>query len=279
MTRPALVERSARLLEATRRPISEDFDPLGRLVDHLTGDDASKGRDLMANVRWKAAQWLVGPGDEWLDAFADEVGLDFEDYADDEALARTLQNEYLLEIDWRDWDLPDAMYEAFKDYAEKQSWFGRDPETPSWAFMQFRDRLDGAWLVHFSDRAGDICTDGFEKGVMDPTKLGLTGQLHPADREREGYNFAFTVGEVDDYGQYSRSHEWKYGSEAVVFQADAVKVWHFGDEEPQAIFWGPSARNMTCIRRNPQDEWYPRGEPDQTFRSPGAAAQYVARTS
>lgn len=268
-----LVERNARLLEKGRMRLDEAPSPLDRLVDHLTGDEVDQGRDLMANMRWKAAKWLVDS--PWLDAFADEVGLDVDEYDDDESLARAIQNRYLIEIGWRDWDLPDGMFEGFREYADGKRWLGRSADSPSWAFMHFDKRVNDARLVHFSDRAADICQGGFEKGVADPTKLGLTGQLHPDERRREGYNFAFRAGDVDQYAQRSRSNEWKYGSSAVVLEADAVIVWHFGDEEPQAIFWGPNAETLDCIYQARNGEWYVDGDRETTFSSPSGAARSI----
>ena len=76
-------------------------------------------------------------------------------------------------------------------------------------------------------------------------KLALT-TLHCGDyKDHQGYNFAYTAGDASRYG-FSRGSA-KYGDEAVIFQAPYLLFDHLGDQEPQCIFWGPSARSIVLV--------------------------------
>ena len=139
---------------------------------------------------------------------------------------------------------------------EQRQAFGRwvseilasEGEGPPALFMEFQSVLRNAWLIHFSDRASEICSDGFTTGVPvgDERMLGLSTQW-TKQAKRGGYNFAYRVEDFARYGRDRHGHGWKYGSEAVVFQASGVKVWHHGDQEPQVIFIGNTARNLVHV--------------------------------
>ena len=124
-----------------------------------------------------------------------------------------------------------------------------DSEYPAWSYFDENPTLvKNQWLIHFTDDADGIAREGFKYGVDDMTKLGLTTHLGDFDKKYGGYNFAYTIGEFNKYakGNYSRG-KYKYGKEAVVFNASGIKVWHYGDEEPQVIFYGNTARNIIPI--------------------------------
>ena len=120
---------------------------------------------------------------------------------------------------------------------------------PTWKYVDYRSIVKNQWLIHFSDDAEDIYRDQkFNRGVYDYTTLGLTKHLSDSTKNYSGYNFAYLL---NDYIRYGRNRgRWKYGKEAVLFKASGVKVWHYGDEEPQVIFWGPSAFDIVCIREH-----------------------------
>ena len=119
---------------------------------------------------------------------------------------------------------------------EEREDFGRylaevDPvEAPTWSHLSFNRVLPpGTWLLHKGDDH-DILKNGFTRGVDDITKLGLTTYLN---KNGPGFNFAFPA----INGDYN---EERYGKHAFMFQSAAVLVTHHGDDEEQAIFWGPS---------------------------------------
>lgn len=131
------------------------------------------------------------------------------------------------------------------------------PGYPSWNYMDFRGYVKNQWLIHFSDHAKDIWRDQtFKYGLDDYTELGLTTYYKDEAKQFGGYNFAYDVGDFVRYAR-SRYHSrgWKYGKEAVMFRASGVKVWHWGDEEPQVIFVGRTARDIVYIQSTGESDW------------------------
>ena len=126
-----------------------------------------------------------------------------------------------------------------------------DSEYPAWSFFDDRTQLiKNQWLIHFTEEAQKIAEEGFRYGVDDMTKLGLTTQLGEFDKKYGGYNFAYTLNDFNRYGKsdyMGGNKEYKYGSEAVIFNASGIKVWHHGDGEPQVIFYGNTAKNIIPI--------------------------------
>lgn len=104
------------------------------------------------------------------------------------------------------------------------------------------------WLIHFSDNASNIKRDGFRYGQESVAHLGITSQS-PFGSDSSGFNFAYVALDPDSFeGE-------KYGREAVMFQNSAQVLYHHGDSEYQAIFYGPdvSPKNMVLIERDGGD--------------------------
>jgi len=143
-----------------------------------------------------------------------------------------------------------------------------DPaEAPTGSYFTPEKRLipRTTWLIHFSDHASDIWTDGFTRGVNDMNRLGLTTHLGDQDKKYGGYNFAFRAdGRDASWAAAKRS----YGSEAVMFQNSGVSAWHSGDEEQQIIFWGADvAKDATIYLSREEGDWVVNGRDDsQPFR-------------
>ncbi|MCF8339612.1 MAG: hypothetical protein K9I82_01425 [Chitinophagaceae bacterium] len=134
-----------------------------------------------------------------------------------------------------------------------------DADYPAWSFFDNTPELiKNQWLIHFTKDAYGIAENGFKYGVDDMSKLGLTTHLSEFDKKYGGYNFAYTLGDFEKYGRSSGWHgsKYKYGDEAVVFNASGIKVWHYGDGEPQVIFYGNTAKNIIPIRVNYDSEFY-----------------------
>lgn len=136
-----------------------------------------------------------------------------------------------------------------------------DLETgqPSWAYMDFKGYVKNQWLIHFSDAAKEIWKDQtFKYGIDDYTSLGLTTYHGNESKKHGGFNFAYDIKDFAKYGRSNyRSHSWKYGKEAVLFRASGVETWHFGDEEPQIIFWGKTAHDIVYLQYNDDEgDWY-----------------------
>ena len=121
---------------------------------------------------------------------------------------------------------------------------------PTWNYCEYRSIVKNQWLIHFSDNAESIYRDQkFNRGVFDYTRLGLTTHLPESEKEDDGYNFAYLL---KDYTRHGRDRgRWKYGKQAVLFKASGIQIWHYGDEEPQVIFWGPSAFDIVLIKEDP----------------------------
>ena len=186
-------------------------------------------------------------------------------------------NDFVIEMDVDiDWDFPrnDVYNEDLPDY-EKIEWleknhpdiikqFGEylfrkignhemdipDSEFPAWSYFDSDPEvIKNQWLIHFTNDANAIAREGFRYGVDDMTRLGLTTSLGEFDKKYGGYNFAYLLKDYNRYGISigSYANRYKYGKEAVIFNASGIKLWHHGDSEPQVIFYGKTAKNIIPI--------------------------------
>lgn len=130
-----------------------------------------------------------------------------------------------------------------------------DPGYPTWNYLSYQSIVKNQWLIHFSNQADYIYWDQkFNRGVYDHTRLGLTTQIPETEKDFGGYNFAYLL---NDYERYGRDHgRWKYGKRAVLFKASGIEVWHYGDAEPQVIFWGPSAFDIVLLKTDSSGDFY-----------------------
>lgn len=121
-----------------------------------------------------------------------------------------------------------------------------DSEYPAWSFFGKPEIIKNQWLIHFTDDADSIAQDGFKYGVDEMDKLGLTTHLGEFEKKYGGYNFAYTL---SDYPKYARANSWtfKYGKEAVIFNASGIRMWHYSDQEPQVVFYGNTAKHIIPI--------------------------------
>lgn len=112
------------------------------------------------------------------------------------------------------------------------------------------------WLVHFTDHAWKIVRDGFKYGSEEADRLGLTTWRK---KHGPGYNFAFELDDVKRYSTDNASYrrKQKYGQQAVIFRSPGNKIFHIGDNEPQVIFYGPSARRpfIPVSKDQDLDKW------------------------
>ena len=125
-----------------------------------------------------------------------------------------------------------------------------DSEYPAWSFLSNPKLIKNQWLIHFTKDAKSIAEKGFIYGVDDIDKLGLTTRQSDFDKKYGGYNFAYLLSDFDRFGRSRRgwgNEKYKYGDEAVIFNASGVKLYHATDEEPQVIFYGNTAKNIIPI--------------------------------
>lgn len=134
-----------------------------------------------------------------------------------------------------------------------------DTGYPTWKYLTFERYVKNDWLIHFSDAAYQIWEDqSFKYGMDDYRNLGLTTYWGEGAKKFGGYNFAFEVKDFERYGRDRYSYHrggWKYGKEAVMFRASGVKGYHNGDQEPQVIFWGETAKDIVFLQNLGDDDW------------------------
>lgn len=176
------------------------------------------------------------------DNFLNDNGIDFQ--YDDE-------NQHICDVVYSLENEEPKLYQQFKEWlykgVEKHNLPINDSEYPTWSFFGDAPQLiKNQWLIHFTDDAESIKEDGFKFGVNEMDKLGLTTHLSDFDKKYGGYNFAYTL---NDYLRYAKanSRTFKYGTQAVLFNASGIKLWHYADEEPQVIFYGNTAKNIIPI--------------------------------
>lgn len=106
----------------------------------------------------------------------------------------------------------------------------------------------GAKLVHLTNHADDIVKNGFTRGTQDLYKLGMSWGSD-APETRPGWNYAFPADYID-YAYKSLDNALKHWhrEQVVEFEADCVVAYHYGDQVYQALFWGPSAKNIVRIK-------------------------------
>ena len=136
-----------------------------------------------------------------------------------------------------------------------------DPvEAPTSAYLSLQNKNKplikrSTWLIHFTDEPESIATEGFNIGVADQNKLGLTTYISNKSYEKSygGYNFAFIANSRD--AKNATGYRQKYAKHAVMFQNSGVHCWHNSDEENQIIFWGADVNPRDIIVLKHLDDW------------------------
>jgi hypothetical protein len=236
-----------------------------RLLNEYVTNDIVYLKNYFSTPKSQKIKYLPHEYYYYFDDFLDETDTYFEmpketrksDYLDepDEEVDMFDDNNDLELIIW----LENNDKETFKKFAEylfdkiSDNTLPIDPaEYPAWSYFDDSPQIiKNQWLIHFTNDANSIAENGFEYGVDDMTKLGLTTSLGEFDKKYGGYNFAYTLNDFQKYGRSSYGNwsksGYKYGNEAVIFNASGIKVWHYGDEEPQVIFYGNTAKNIIPI--------------------------------
>lgn len=203
--------------------------------NYLKMDDKEKGADLARTYSHQVERF-----------FEEELEDAPEQYAGMEPY------EIVDEMEVNDEPLFDRFSEWILDKFNQGS---RDMEydRPAWSAFDRGKLMQNQWLVHFTDESSaiNIVRNGFTKGVDDISQLGWTTHLSDRAKEHGGYNFAFHWTDVKRYGSNG-----KYGDTAVIFMASGVKADHHGDEEPQVVFYGNTAKHRNMIYKSSETgEW------------------------
>jgi len=219
--------------------VAPEEDHLGHLEVYfkLMQSEIEQARDLLF-TNW----WAAGP------AAVDAAIHD--DDLDDRIREKIEAIEDVEEVfaDDLDPEVVDALAEHVDVGAALHQVHDLDPaEAPLWSYsMMYRVEREPEWLLHCSDEAHRIASEGFRRGVEDIGRLGLTTYLPESWKDYPGYNFAFTIPDAARYA-FERGGRCKYGRHMVLLKAPYVYVYHHGDSEPQAIFWGPDAREIVLV--------------------------------
>ena len=245
----SLAERGARLTAELRRrphrvvrrrnPDGSKPDPAAGLSDEMRwlwsslhfDTPQQRAEELAYQARWYLQQVLDEDGD-----FDDLVERMEDDEETDEIIEAINERDPNWLVRWHD----DAGPEMMQNNAS---------ETPSFMFFDDPKVVKDGWWVHFTNDARDIERSGFAYGESDPMQLGLTTWKSKEAKRGPGYVFAFDprYAVERNFGGWAHSTTGKYGREAVVFRADAVTAYHHGDEEDQAISWGPEAKDIHAV--------------------------------
>ena len=159
------------------------------------------------------------------------------------------------------WDLPAEMQVRFQAHIKGDSvddLYPYQADAPTWMHMSGSHVVKpSTWLIHFTDDACSIASEGFTKGTDDMTRLGLTKWTHKSAKKYPGYVFAFQAGSNDAEWAASKG---MYGKEAVMFMGAGVEAYHYGDEEDQVMVWGPSVEVGSFVALTQYDgNWGVRG--------------------
>lgn len=133
----------------------------------------------------------------------------------------------------------DVLTEFREEYGPQ---YAQYPDAPTFLTVEFERDVNDEWLVHFTDHATAIAAQGFKYGMDDPRTLALTTHFTDKAKQRGGYNFAFSTAQPSYY-----LNGKKYGRDCVVFKASGIMTFHYGDNEPQVIFWGADAHDIVPV--------------------------------
>lgn len=163
----------------------------------------------------------------------------------------------LLELDYEYfYNLPQEMQDRIGEYVDEHSseiYHNMDAEKPSIYHFDKGEMIPRqTWLIHFTNDAYKIKSEGFKYGTEDMRFLGLTTWSTQSAKKYGGYNFAFEAGSKE---AAIAEYNTKYGKEAVMFQNSGTKAYHWGDEEHQVIFWGADVnpKDLVVLRKDSDD--------------------------
>lgn len=203
---------------------------VGNLKNYLNMSDDEHDKEILYNYCYSIYDFIMDDySDELSEDDLSELNLNHEN-DDDEANIKILEN------------YPDILEKFLKQYKEYASEYNED----AYSTFDYEKDIDinKDWLIHFTDDPGGIADIGFTSGTYDMQSLAVTGRQKDMG---EGYDFAFLADRVGNYEAqyYCGSNRDNWG--AVMFHANAVQAYHYGDEQHQVIFWGPSAKDIIPI--------------------------------
>lgn len=188
------------------------------LKDYFEMNDIEKARELLWSVTWR---------------YGDEDSAEFEDLKE--------------ELGSEEEDFDSLCASLTQDQADcvirRPDKFGIPCEHTLRCFdLHGQCRL--GWLCHFTDTAPYvIAREGF-RGETEMWELHTGGGRKRSEYAlKQGYAFAFTAKQVDQ-AVYRGQGRPKYGTNAIMFRAPYLLMYHYGDNEKQAVFWTSTARDF-----------------------------------
>lgn len=221
-----------------------DKDYMVPLKKFLAMDDAEKAWECACKLPWLFRDYLESNKNAY------------------ETIEHMIEQDKVPEdiLQWDDYEMAEALSEYFEtdlkpfceDFIRYVSYHG-DTDVPLFCAADFRREVHNEWLVHMTSSSNipGLYKEGFSYGV-DIDNLAYTPGIGTTNyKYGAGYDFAF---DADDASVAEKSG---YGDCAVLFQASGIQIYHWGDEQYQVIFYGPSARNLIFLfQDNETGMWY-----------------------
>jgi len=203
--------------------------------------------------------WLENYGREYYDDFTEEDieevvdafydSTEEEQYNDalvDDGFTNYLYDKYILKrrYYWED-EYDNDDFDDSNEYEGEYNW--GDEIYP---IMKYKGDLRNHWLLNYTNNADYIANNGFTVANTKISQLPCTTDaLHLAKVGDEGYNFAYDAESFDTYVKDIFSYGGFPTTNAVLFQASGIEVYHNGDNENQVIFHNKDAKNIIPIYR------------------------------
>lgn len=223
-----------RIRTVTRQVLNEylDKDYMIPLKRYLNMSDEDKAYECAGRLPWLLKDFIENNSEAY------EII--------DELIGMGKLDSDVLEMD--SWDMAEAVGPLFNgelaQFAEEFISYvsqNGNTEVPLFVVADYEKDVKNEWLVHMTDNLSGVSHEGFNVGVSIDELAYTPGRGTTKYKYGPGYNFAFTA---DDAYHAERTG---YGKYCILFQASGVQIYHYGDEEKQVIFYGPSARNLIFI--------------------------------
>ena len=225
-----------RIRTVTRQVLNEylDKDYMAPLKSYLEMSDEEKACECAGKMPWLLKDFIEGNDEvyETIDELIADGKID-SDVID-------MDSSEMAEVVGPLFDDELAYFaEDFIDYVAQNG--GTD--VPLFVVADYEKDIKNEWLVHMTNNLSGVSHEGFNVGVSINELAYTPGRGTTKWKYGPGYNFAFTV----DYADHAE--RTGYGKYCVLFQASGVQIYHYGDNEHQVIFYGPSARNLVFIAK------------------------------
>lgn len=210
------------------------------LVRYMNMSDVEKAVDLCYSHPY-LLKYYFDENEDFAEALVEATGEDYEtlESMDDYEFTETYYSLFENELS----SFVDDFIEFCNDYLDDRSW----DNIPLYLVADYEGTVNNQWLLHMTDNLDGISKEGFSYGVQMDELAYTPARGTTKYKYGAGYNFAFRLS--DAYRA-----EGTYGHYAVLFRASGILIYHYGDEEHQVIFYGPSAHDIIVID-NDYGDW------------------------